>query len=75
MLTEKRSENSQELPLLLVVLAKAGIQGLQGCGREPLFKPGGRLDPRFQARACRHLAWPVGNPSPPFRGERKGPTP
>jgi hypothetical protein len=25
--------------------------------------------------ACRHLAGRVRNPSPPFRGEREGPTP
>src|SRR2546423_15668137 len=31
--------------------------------------------PRASARACTHLAGPVRNPSPPFRGERKGPTP
>src|SRR5690242_21377119 len=29
--------------------------------------------PRKSARACTHLAGPVRNPSPPFRGERKAP--
>src|SRR6266480_1485629 len=31
--------------------------------------------PHASARACTRLAGPVRNPSPPFRGEREGPTP
>jgi hypothetical protein len=41
----------------------------------PVQARGQPLDPPFQARACTHLAGPVRNPSPPFRGEREGPTP
>jgi hypothetical protein len=55
---------------------KRESRGLQGCGRGPPVQARGQaLDPRFQARACTHLAGPVRNPSPPFRGEREGPTP
>src|SRR5712672_1798245 len=31
--------------------------------------------PHASARACTHLYGPVRKPSPPFRGEREGPTP
>jgi hypothetical protein len=72
----KRSENSQELPLLLVVLAKAGIQGLQGCGQGPLFKPGGRpWTPAFKLGHARILPGRWGTPLRPSGGRGRGPRP
>ena len=73
-LTSVPSGGSQRVAAAIRLSRESGNPGAARPQRFPLFKLGQALDPGFRGRACTHIAGPMGNRSPPFKGGERDAT-